>query len=145
MSKSLFHSCSCAWSMCLYVMLRQQQGQKLYKDLTACAFLTKADLVMETVVRKHLGMALSCSPPGRRLITLNYFHHGQAVVSPYGNGYLNLYTYLPFLPLLILPGCFLFTLRYVKNINICPENEFYGEKTICSNGPLLMTFTGRIM
>ena len=44
----------------------------------------------------------SCSPPGIRFITLNYFHHGKAEICTYMNGHTNLYIYLPFPPVDVL-------------------------------------------
>lgn len=44
----------------------------------------------------------SCSPPGSRFITLNYFHQGKAIICPYRNGQISLYIYLPFPPVDVL-------------------------------------------
>lgn len=60
-------------------------GKKAMQELTCIRFPYQSDLVMVTIDRKQLGMALSCSPCSRGLIVLNFFHHGQAVISPYGN------------------------------------------------------------
>lgn len=62
---------------------------------------------------------------------LNYFHHAGAVAWPYGNGYINLYTYLPSLPAEVLPVSpqnALFISKTPKEHNLCPENELYGGK-----------------
>ena len=60
-------------------------GKKAMQKLTCLCFPYQSDLIIVTIDRKQLGMALSCSPCSRSLIILNYLHHGQIVISPYGN------------------------------------------------------------
>lgn len=95
-------------------------GKKAMQELTWICFPCQSDLVIVTIDRKQLGMALSCSLCSRGLIILNYLHHGQIVISPYGNWCIHLYTFLPFPLSLILPASskifFFLILRYLKNI-----------------------------